>query len=289
MTKPKTLREQILDLFDRDPVAKVRSGPLAKALKADQTAVAAMLAKMAEPGGELIRCKVFVPSEQRTGGSPKEQWEYRLAAGVAPAPVKPYVPPKAARREIQNSCATPAGRGANNAGTLASETTSDVAPCAEGQGVAPAAEQSAPAADEKAAPQSFEQRAVEIACDRHNQLADLQADLASHLQTIERLQAEKTDLLHLVERQKAEIADLTLAAKCFQEANERMQAKLDNAKAFIVRVPKRKLRLMTNLGKANEASAKAANAAGQSELCAVISLGKHVRRKVAAVEWKAAE
>lgn len=92
MSNSKTVKDQILDWFERNATAKVRSGPLAKALKISATQVADALLKMAE-SGELMRVQVSVPANEREKGSRSEQWEYWMPlSGKAPAPVKPYKP-----------------------------------------------------------------------------------------------------------------------------------------------------------------------------------------------------
>lgn len=104
-TKPMT--EQILDWFEHNPGAKMRSGPLAKALKADATKTAEALGRLTN-GGQLDRVRVMVPANER-GRAAAEQWEYWLPLGgkVVPAP-KPYQPPKAFRRDTPAVTTTPA-------------------------------------------------------------------------------------------------------------------------------------------------------------------------------------
>jgi len=96
---PKPMTEQILDWFECNPGAKMRSGPLAKALKADATKTAEALGRLTQ-GGQLDRVRVTVPANER-GRAAAEQWEYwlPLVGKVVPAP-KPYQPPKAYRRDI---------------------------------------------------------------------------------------------------------------------------------------------------------------------------------------------
>lgn len=94
----KTISEQILDWFERNPLAKMRSAPLAKAMKMDPSRAADALGRLVT-GGQLMRVKVMIGESERTVGTPKEQWEYWLPlSGKAPAAVKPYVPPVTAHR-----------------------------------------------------------------------------------------------------------------------------------------------------------------------------------------------
>lgn len=95
----KPMTEQILDWFEHNLGAKMRSGPLAKALKADATRTADALNRLAS-AGQLDRVRVTVPANER-GRAAAEQWEYWLPLGgkVVPAP-KPYQPPKAFRRDM---------------------------------------------------------------------------------------------------------------------------------------------------------------------------------------------
>lgn len=100
MYEKKSATESILDWFERNPTAKARSGPLAKALKMDATRCADALARLAQPGNPLMRVKVEVGAKVRAPGAAKEQWEYWLAiGGKAPEPVKPYKAPPTYRRE----------------------------------------------------------------------------------------------------------------------------------------------------------------------------------------------
>lgn len=94
----KTISEQILDWFERNPLAKMRSAPLAKAMKMDPSRAADALARLVTDG-QLMRVKVTIGEKERMAGSPKEQWEYWLPlSGKAPAAVKPYTPPVTAHR-----------------------------------------------------------------------------------------------------------------------------------------------------------------------------------------------
>lgn len=122
--------DAIIDWFERNPNAKARSGPLAKALKRDATQIAAALAYLAEKK-ELGRLLVKVKDAERGGGL-KEQWEYwKPLGGTVGTPAKQYTPAKAVRRgdaasaqPTINAVATPppdrnrateAGRGTHHA------------------------------------------------------------------------------------------------------------------------------------------------------------------------------
>lgn len=73
-----TVKEQILDWFDRNPGSKARSGPLAKALKMGSTTCADALAKLAAEG-KLSRIKTKIDEGSGQGTRP-EQWEYSIPA-----------------------------------------------------------------------------------------------------------------------------------------------------------------------------------------------------------------
>lgn len=88
-----TVKEQILDWFDRNPGSKARSGPLAKALKMGSTTCADALAKLAADG-KLSRIKTKIDEGSGQGTRP-EQWEYSIPAPETvaqprtPTPFKP--------------------------------------------------------------------------------------------------------------------------------------------------------------------------------------------------------
>lgn len=89
--------DAIIDWFERNPNAKARSGPLAKALKRDSTQIAAALAYLAEKK-TLGRLLVKVKDAERGVGL-KEQWEYwKPLGGTVATPAKQYTPAKAVRR-----------------------------------------------------------------------------------------------------------------------------------------------------------------------------------------------
>lgn len=107
-TKPqKSMTDQIMDWFECNPAAKMRSGPLAKALKADATKTAEALGRLVG-NGQLDRLRVIVPANER-GRAAAEQWEYWLPiGGKAIAPPPAYVPPKSFRRETTAAPTEPA-------------------------------------------------------------------------------------------------------------------------------------------------------------------------------------
>lgn len=120
-TKPqKSMTDQIMDWFECNPAAKMRSGPLAKALKADATKTAEALGRLVG-NGQLDRVRVTVPANER-GRAAAEQWEYWLPLGgkvVAPPP--PYKPAKAFRRDMPALTVKPAAGHAVEAPAHASD------------------------------------------------------------------------------------------------------------------------------------------------------------------------
>ncbi|MBS1188936.1 MAG: hypothetical protein H6R10_728 [Rhodocyclaceae bacterium] len=294
---PKTLREKILDWFERNLGAKARSGPLAKALKADPTQVAAALGQMAEAGGDLIRCRVTVSDAERNGGK-KEQWEYALATGKAPAAVKPWHPPMAARRDSSSgipshsgAATTQAGSGANNPGSQPSETSLATS-MAEGLAEAPGAEQSAPAADDKVccgAAKVMATTAGQEVTALREEIERLQAELAQERNFSEMASAMGRKTISNLEQESARLRE-DLANT--QAAFRMMSAALDKATAsvsgFVLRVPKRKPRFLSEKPSALKATNDAAKNAGRADLFALVKIGRAVAKRTKIVEFNEA-
>lgn len=237
-----TLRDKILDWFECNAAAKARSAPLAKALKEDPAKIAGELARMAEPGGDLVRCKVIVPAADRSPKAPAEQWEYALASGTAPGQVKPYVPPTVGRRatgpaapsrDSYIEASTLAGGGANNPG---SQPSCSSMATSSGEGLAveqPAAEQSAPAADETPCCNAAKVMAItaqEVGGELREQLRLAEQQRDAHFSALEDCQEQLKEAAAWVAQHRAEAEEATqaleLGTEAAREAIQRLEDKV---------------------------------------------------------------
>lgn len=283
------LQSNVMDWLERNPAARVRVAPLAKALKADPTRLAEAMSALAEPGGPLLRCKVEVGEKDRSPGAPKQQWEYCLAAGSATAPAKPYSPPKTYRRDAEPAAGanplvaqTPAGSGANNPGSQPSDLPASSV-TTEGLAVAPAAEQSAPAADEISGQRNDEP----APCLEHTRLLsslvqEQQADIEAKAKRIADQEAEALYLTGLAVQLKRD--NEALAAELEALRREQPVAELSSIAPpfYAVAQPKKPLRRFTSMDNAQAAALAGARVGGGAEVFAMYSIGRAVR----GAEWK---
>lgn len=268
---PENMTEKVLDWFERNPTAKTRGGPLSKALKVDAGHLATTLNNLATRG-QLGRVRVKVGKDE--GGTGGEQWEYFMPTGgfIAPAP-KPYQPPKAFRRDTSPAAAAPAAAQAatHDASQIAAATSTRYAELADTMA-----------------------EADEIKVDMAQKLADCTAQLQAAEQQrdahFEAAQEYKTQLdiaEHAVEAWMRLAGDF--GCETLAELREKLNAK-SNAPAaapigYLIRVPKRKPRLLTNHETAIACAKAAAKAAGRAEVLALVPAGTARRRAAVNVEF----
>lgn len=225
---PQSLRDTVLDWFERNPTGATRVVPLAAALKGNADRISQACYKLAEEG-LLTRCLITVSAEDRAGTSRKTQWEYRLAAGtMPPAITKPYKPAEAYRRTPNvESVTTQAVSGDvttaavhrttsleknSDEGTASIEppkldrTPAEAGPCEALPGEAvDALAKNGTAIDmdptvnesltlEQRMKQPLVQRAVDLACRNHNKRLDLESE-------VEALRKQMADLEDDIRRQ----------------------------------------------------------------------------------------
>lgn len=290
----KPLPETILDWFERNPTAKARSGPLAKAIKADATRVAQAMGNLADIG-KLVRCKIYVPSEDRTPGAPEKQWEYALpAGGTALASVKPLKRKSAVRRDqLPGATATPRSKERDPLPTAtpapAPAPSPSPATIGETEQLANKLANTIPSADErqkemmeeaigKASPGS-EKIGIEDSATTSS-LAKTMSALISAKSTIAALQRQAMVDQDLIQSLKQRVASLE-----DQAASNDEKAGPLAATGYLVIVPKRKPRKLTKFETAQQAATIAANVAGRADVVALIPVGTARRETVKTSVW----
>lgn len=274
----KPLPETILDWFERNPTAKARSGPLAKAIKVDATRVAQAMGNLADVG-KLVRCKIYVPSEDRTPGAPEKQWEYALpAGGTALASVKPLKRATAVRRDqLPGATATPRSKERDPLPTTtpAPATIGETEQLANKFANAPSADerQAAMMAEALAPSQQDASSAKDFAENAHAELATANATIAA-------LQRQAMTDQDLIQSLKQRVAGLE-----GQAASNDEKAGPPAATGYLVIVPKRKPRKLTKFESAQQAATIAANVAGRADVVALVPVGTARRETVKTSVW----
>lgn len=245
----KPMTEQILDWFEHNPGAKMRSGPLAKALKADATKTAEALGRLTDRG-QLDRVRVTVPANER-GRAAAAQWEYWLPLGgkVVPAP-KPYQPPKAFRRDMPALTVKP---GDDQPATVDTPATEAQASPATAPAPAPAPE---------------------------DELRRIKAELETARQELADSRAEtdlvKVDMAQKLADSEARVVELEAALAA---ANSWGYGELAG---YVVATPNKPLRRAKLEKTAQQHAMSAARANGVAEVYAIFPAGKAVR----GAEWR---
>lgn len=284
----KTLPETILDWFERNPMAKARSGPLAKAIKVDATRVAQALGSLAD-AGKLVRCKIFVASAERTRGAPEQQWEYALpAGGTALTSAKPLKRETAVRRDqLPGATATPRSKERD---PLPGATPAPApTPIGETEQLANKPANTAPSANERQTAMMEEAigkttpivAKISIDASSAKDFAEkTQAELAAANTTIATLQRQAMTDQDLIQSLKQRVASLE-----GQAASNDEKAGPPAATGYLVIVPKRKPRKLTKFESAQQAATIAANVAGRADVVALVPVGTARRETVKTSVW----
>jgi hypothetical protein len=120
-------------------------------------------------------------------------------------------------------------------------------------------------------------------------VAELRADLENARGLVSRLQAENAELKGSIIVKDKRIEQMDAEATYLRSVNVEMAERLNSAKEFLVKVPKRKPRIMSDKLKARGATESAAKAAGRGDVYALIHIGTATRKQVRAIQWKTTE
>lgn len=282
MTKKIPLTEKILDWFENNSTARVRSAAMAKTMKEDLARTADALSSLSD-NGKLIRTKTDVAPAERTKGGPLTQWEYRLPLMTEPNRVKPYTPPTAPARRgstvaLPSLAHTPLSSSVTQAGS------GDVTPAAADRSTSLASSFSGEAAAVNEPPQP-NSPVAEVGSDDIAESSLESLIIANHKffrQVANMLGDELAPMTHL---------------ECAKRINDRFEMlekeslKLRSAYepltncGFMLRTPKQPHRVFISLTSAQSAALSAARQHGQGEVFALIPVGK-ARRGAEWVEAK---
>lgn len=281
----KTVKEQILDWFERNSSAKVRSGPLAKALKIAPAQVADALGKMAE-AGELMRIRVAVAAADREVNSPTEQWEYWVPlSGKAPEPFKPYKPQPSVHRP-------------SSAGIPSRATATLEPPAPRAKPPIPTAAANVPAA------KPAENEESSTISNLHRELKASEAQAKAAIQRAEKaeeslaLAREQESILRqqLEAAQKAQDDQAVDSAAKLAEAHARIAALEESqplastletrtAAGYVVVAPAKPIQRFNKQGNAQGAALSAAGSGKRAEVFALYPVGK----AVPGAQWRPAK
>lgn len=263
-TDDKNMTEKVLDWFEANSAARTRSGPLAKALKANPAHLATTLNNLATRG-DLARVKVTVPKD--SGGG--EQWEYWLPiGGKVIAPPAPYVPPKAFRRDTAAQPATKAEETQPSTAQLEAkieELQQEIRERKQGHALA------TQTLSNQA--KNIEQLEIKLFA-RHSRINELLLQNAA-------IDEVKVDMAQKLDAAHARIAALEAE---LAEANSRTITTHEHIEpaGYVVVTPRKPLRRTKLVKNAQALAMSAARANGFAEVYAIYPAGKAVR----GAEWR---
>ena len=298
---PQSLRDTVLDWFERNPTGATRVVPLAAALKGNADRISQACYKLAEEG-LLTRCLITVSAEDRTGTSRKTQWEYRLAAGTMPTAItKPYKPAEAYRRTPNVGSVTTQAVSGDVTTAAVHRTTSLAKNSDEGTAsIEPPKLDRTPA---EAGPSELESL--------RKQIADLEDDIRRQVQRASAAETNRDHMKQLAEERLVHLIAHEMTIKNWLELAREFECKSvpelrvfinatvdrinalksatgqgdkndERTKQFVVRTPSQPPRFTKRHKTAHAAALSAASRHGIAEVFALVPVGKAVRGAV----WK---